>query len=182
MFRKLMLTAILLACFTQPAFRPGTAAPAPSEKPRLTLRKAHPAAKPGKAQLFVFEGVSPTAIHRAGPEHFKLTRLADGKFVGLSVAYERDALEEEEIGCPRSQKVKTKVARERFSYNYLFKGVRLSLDTGPYDAKDGMGFAGRLDLYGRAKLPAGRDRLTWACWPVGAREATELACEFAVAK
>ena len=62
-------------------------------------------------------------------------------------------------------------------------GRALSLDTGPYDAKDEQLAAGQLHLYGRAKLAAGaRYRLTWACWPVGAKEATELSCEFEVAR
>jgi hypothetical protein len=183
MFRRLAITTILLACATQPTFIPGTAAPAPPEKSALTLRTAHPPAKPGKTQRFVFEGNSATPIHRVGPEHFKLTRLSDGKVVDLAIAYDRDALVDGEGGCPREQVRRTPRVSERFSYNFLFKGVRLSLDTGPYDAKDEQLAAGQLHLYGRAKLAAGaRYRLTWACWPVGAKEATELSCEFEVAR
>jgi hypothetical protein len=181
MFRRLALTTLLLACTTPPAFLPGTAAPAPREKPVLALRAAHPPAKPGEAQLFVFEGKSPTPIHRIGPEHFKLTRLSDGEVVGLAIAYDRDALRDDEGGGHREQVRRAPPLRDRLAYNALFRGVRLSLDTGPYDAKDEQLAQGQLELYGRAKLAAGAGyRLTWACWPVGAKEATELSCEFEV--
>ena len=184
MFRRLAFTNILFSCYSQLAFLPSAAAPIPSEKSALTLRTAHPAAKPGNAKLLIFEGTSTTPIHRPGPEHFKLTRLSDGKVLDLSIAYERDALDDEAQGCPRSKTEKTRRAsKEVISYNYLFKSVRLSLDTGPFDAKDEKRSEGQLELFGRTKLQAGtRYRLTWARWPVGAKEATELTCEFEVEK
>ena len=131
MLRRIALAALLLAWVTQPAFNPGTAAPAPPEKSGLILKTAHPPAKPGKARLFVFEGTSARPIHRAGPEHFKLTRLSDGKDVDLSVAYDREALRDDEEGGTRERVRRVPPAKSRLVYNSLFKGVRLLLDTAP---------------------------------------------------
>jgi hypothetical protein len=138
------------------------------------------------AQQFVFRGSGAGPIHRAGPEHFRLTQAADGKVVPLRVAYDRETLkvEAEGPGTPRPVK-KVRALRERtvFPYNYLFKGVRLTLESRHYEAKETMGREGYLDLFARADLrPGVRYRLTWACWPVGALEATEVSCEFTAGK
>jgi hypothetical protein len=117
-------------------------------------------------------------MHRSGPEHFKLTRVDNGKVVGLSVAYDRSELNRE--GCPRD-KVENRPANSmtRHAYNSFFKGVRFHLENGNYEAKGVAVEQGILDLFGRANLEPGvRYRLTWACWPVGAAKATEVSSDF----
>jgi hypothetical protein len=181
MIRRLTLGTLLVACLTLPGSPPGTAAPAPAQKPALVLKSSLTADAPGKARLFVFEGTFPGPVHRSGPEHFKLARISDGEGVNFDLAYDREALEKPD---PRKEVAKrVPPARTLFVYNHLFKGVRLSLDTGLVDRKDRPADANLLDLYGRAKLESGtRYRLTWACWPVGAKEAAEVTCEFEVSK
>jgi hypothetical protein len=177
MFRRLALGTLLLACMTCPGFPPGTAAPAPAQKPALVLKSTK---ESGKARLFAFEGTFPGSVHRSGPEHFKLTRVSDGEGVSFTVAYDRELLDD---GSEKEVVKKVRPARAVYVYNHLFKGVRLSLDTGRVEVKDMMAHADLLDLYGRAKLePGKRYRLTWACWPVGAKEAAEVSCEFEMSK
>ena len=177
MLRRLALGTLLAACLAYPALVPTTAAPAPVQKPTLVLKTTVPDGK-GKAQCFIFEGTFPTAIHRAGPEHFKLTQMSDDEGLNLNVAYDRDALKDEEANPPREQLKKERV---KLKYNSLFKGVRFSLEIGRFAEKDQQVRNGWLDLYGRAKLARGvRYRLTWACWPVGARDAAEASCDFEV--
>jgi hypothetical protein len=182
--RRLTRLAIFVACLASPELIPAPAAPAPAAKPNLAMKRSRPPVGEGQPQCYVFEGTFPAPIHRAGPEHFRLTRASDGAAVGLTVAYDREALEADEPGCPRAPKQRaSRVTQDRLPFNSLFKGVRLSLDTGACDAKDERHAAGELDLYGRAKLEPGRRYcLTWACWPVGAKEAAEASCEFEVAR
>jgi hypothetical protein len=185
--RRLAFGSLLVAWLACPGFDPGIAAPAPAQKPTLSLKPALSSDKAGKSQLFIFEGTFPTSVHRSGPEHFKLTRVSDGERVSLTVAYDKEDLEHgdaREKGDQQKEVVKrVRPARNVLVYNHLFKGVRLSLDTGRFDAKDMQGHADLLDLYGRAKLePGARYRLTWACWPVGAREAAEVSCDFEMTK
>jgi hypothetical protein len=184
MRRRCCLGVLFVLPVAGPALVPGAPAPAPAARarPTLALQAAHPPDKLRRAQLFVFEGSSAVSVHRPGPEHFKLTRVADGKEVALSVAYDRDDLEVPG-GFGGPVKARAPRVRVRYRYNTLFKGVRLFLDTGPSDVKGVPGKAGVLDLYGRALLePGARYRLTWACWPVGAWSAAEVSCEFALAK
>ncbi len=181
MFRLPALVYVLGLLPLSPLFRE---APKKAPRPAPTLRLVR-TAPPGKqhsaGQQFVFRGSGGGPIHRAGPEHFRLTQAADGKPVALAVAYDRESLEkqEERTGTPRAVKVRVKRARDVLRYNSLFKGVRLFLESGNYDRKEEAGAAGYLDLFGRAELKPGvRYRLTWACWPVGATEAREVSCEF----
>jgi hypothetical protein len=83
--------AILLVAVLSPGFAPVPASK-PSAKPTLVLEKPQPARQDGG--VFVFKGTFPGRIHRSGPEHFKLTRLSDGKQVSMQVAYDQDALDE----------------------------------------------------------------------------------------
>ena len=155
---------------------------APRPAPTLTLV---PTPRPGERRLgdqqFIFRGSGGGPIHRAGPEHFRLTQAADGKPIRLAVAYDRERLDEqqERVGTPRVvKKVRALRARTVLRYNSLFKGVRFYLESGVYERKEEAGAAGYLDLFGRAELKPGvRYRLTWACWPVGAMEAKEVSCE-----
>jgi hypothetical protein len=147
------------------------------EPPQLTFRlqtsqslKAY-----RKGQPLIFEGVATDPIHRPGPEHFKLTRVTDTQAVSLLVDYDREKVERQ------SPEERPRVAptREVFVYNSLFRGVRLFLYDGTFNTKDRKAKAGILDLYGCPTLESGVVyRLTWACWPVGAREAVEVSCEF----
>ena len=101
------------------------------------------------------------------------------------MASDRESLDEDAAGpgTPRVVKMRVKRARTVLRYNCLFKGVRLSLESGRYDAKETSSREGYLDLFGRADLrPGVRYRLTWACWPVGAMEAREVSCEFTAPK
>jgi hypothetical protein len=179
-----MSRRVLLACLLGLPLLSGDApARAPRPRPTLTLVETGPPARERTpARQFVFRGSGGGPIHRAGPEHFRLTQAADGKVVPLRVAYDRETLDEEaeRSGTPRMVK-KVRALRERtvYPYNYLFKGVRLSLQSGLYEAKETAGREGYLDLFARADLrPGVRYRLTWACWPVGATEAAEVSCEF----
>jgi hypothetical protein len=185
MFRLVPL-ACLLGLLHPPALSRQAPKKAPRPNPTLTLvQTAPPAKQRPAAQQFVFRGSGAGPIHRAGPEHFRLTQTADGKGVALAVAYDRETLDEgaEGAGTPRTVKARVKRARSVLRYNYLFKGVRLSLESGRYDAKEAMAREGYLDLFGRADLrPGVRYRLTWACWPVGATEAAEVSCEFMAGK
>ena len=182
-----MSRRFLLACLLGLALFPASSGDAPARAPRprptLTLVETGPPARERTpARQFVFRGSGGGPIHRAGPEHFRLTQAADGKRVALRVEYDRETLDEgaDAPGTPRVVKVRrVKSARTVFPYNHLFQGVRLYLESGRYDAKDMAGRAGYLDLFARADLrPGVRYRLTWACWPVGATEAAEVSCEF----
>jgi hypothetical protein len=185
MFRLLALVCLLGLLHLSPLPRE-VPRKAPRPAPTLSLERTTPPGKQRPAgQQFVFRGSGGGAIHRAGPEHFRLTQAADGKPVALAVAYDRETLDEqaEDPGTPRAVKMRVKRARDVLRYNSLFKGMRLTLESGRYDAKDAMGREGYLHLFGRADLKPGvRYRLTWACWPVGATEATEVSCEFTTAK
>lgn len=142
-------------------------------KPELTLLRTDPPQL--KIQHLVIQGSGGGSIHRVGPEHFKLTRVADGQEVALVVAYDRERLEIRREG----KEVARPPTKDTLPYNALFKGVRFQLDNGEYDAKDFAREQGYLELFGRAKLEPGvRYRLTWACWPVGALKASEITCEF----
>jgi hypothetical protein len=181
MLRRLALGTLLVACPAHPSTPPGSAAPAPEQKPALVLKSTLTADAPSKARLFLFEGKFPGPVHRSGPEHFKLERISDGERVSLDLAYDREELDERDSRKEVVKKVRP--ARGVLLYNHLFKGVRLSLDTGPVDAKDRPADANLLDLHGRAKLePGTRYRMTWACWPVGAKEAAEVTCDFEMSK
>jgi hypothetical protein len=153
------------------------------EPPEITFRLETPqTAQPyRKGKPLVFEGQALGAIHRAGPEHFKLVavpdlaRLGDGAAVPLRVAYDRERVERRSPGQAR----RVPPAEDVYRYNSLFKGVRVFLYQGTFPDADPQGKAGVLDLYGCPNLQAGvRYRLTWACWPVGASEAVEVSCEF----
>jgi hypothetical protein len=185
MSRRFLL-ACLLGLLHLPALCGDAPAKAPRPRPTLTLVGTGPPARARlAAQQFVFRGSGAGPIHRAGPEHFRLTQVADGKSVALTVACDRETLdaEAEGSGTPRTVKVRVKRERTVFRYNSLFKGVRLSLESGRCDAKDMMGREGYLNLFARADLrPGVRYRLTWACWTVGATEASEVSCEFTADK
>ena len=147
------------------------------EPPEVTFRletaQSLQAYRQGKP--LVFEGRARGVIHRAGPEHFKLTRVADTQAVPFRVAYDREKVERR---LPW-QKRGAAPAEDVYRYNSLFEGVRVFLYEGTFREKGPRGSAGILDLYGCPKFQAGaRYRLTWACWPVGAREAVEVSCEF----
>jgi hypothetical protein len=152
-----------------------------AEPPQLTFRletsqslKAYRMGQP-----LVFEGVALVPIHRPGPEHFKITRVTDTEGVRLEVAYDRDQVEKLRPNQLRRVTPMKAVLR----YGSLFKGTRLFLYNGMFSAKDPMGQAGILDLYGCPELEPGvRYRATWACWPVGAKQAVEVSCEFEFTK
>ena len=152
---------------------------APRPAPTLTLVPPPPPRVRARGeQQFIFRGSGGGPTHRAGPEHFRLTQATDGKPVALAVAYDRETLEREERTGTRKV-VKALATRNVLRYNSLFKGVRFFLESGSSERKDVAGREGYLDLFGRADLKPGlRYRLTWACWPVGAMEATEVSCEF----
>ncbi|HEX4612476.1 MAG TPA: hypothetical protein VH092_30060 [Urbifossiella sp.] len=153
----------------------------PPARPTLNMTRSEPPAAPGQGHLFVFEGVSKAPVHRAGPEHFRLTRITDGKDIPLDTAYEREGLDR--IGKMGQRELGAVRARTVTSFNYQFHGVRLFLDTGARDDTDAMVKVGLLDLYGRAELePDTRYRLTWACWQVGVTQATEMIYEFVTPK
>jgi hypothetical protein len=152
-------------------------------RPTLKLTKSAKPGGPGQGHLFVFEGVSTAAVHRAGPEHFRLTRVSDGKFIPLDIVYERDDLNNFEKPGLRALEARVPRVRTVMSFNYQFHGIRLSLDTGARDDKGLVSEAGLLDLYGRAALePDTRYQLKWACWQVGATEAAEMIYEFVTPK
>jgi hypothetical protein len=128
-----------------------------------------------KGNPLIFEGEATGPIHRPGPEHFKLTQVTDAQAVPLGVDYDRKNVERRLLG--KEQNVVP--AKEIYAYNSLFRGARLFLYDGTFGIKDPIGRAGILDLYGCPKLEAGRlYRLTWACWPVGAKEAVEVSVDF----
>jgi hypothetical protein len=179
MLRRLTLCTLALACLAHPVVTPGTAAPAPEQKPSLVLKTG---SEKEEKPVFVFDGSFPGPIHRSGPEHFKLTRISDGERIDLVVAYDRATLDEE-TNSPRERFKEPKKERNRLVYNHLFRSIRFALDSGSFERKDVAVRADRLELYGRAKLePGTRYRLTWACWPVGAKEAAEVSCEFEMSK
>jgi hypothetical protein len=175
----LRATAMLLLALGLSAL-PGNPTPADEKGPTLVLQAAQPPI--GRRQQFAFEGASVAPIHRAGPEHFKVTRCDNGEDVNVSFDYDRDALPvAEREGMVRDRSPRPE--KTKYRYNTLFQGVRVFLDNGAYDAKDTAGKAGYLEVYGRAKLEPGvRYRLTWACWPVGAAKEVEVSCEFELAK
>jgi hypothetical protein len=128
-----------------------------------------------KGQPLIFEGEAADPIHRPGPEHFKLTRVTDTRAVPLRVDYNREKVERR---SPQQRQAATPV-QEVYGCNSLFRGVRVFLYDGTFSMKHPEGKAGILGLYGCPTLEAGvLYRLTWACWPVGAREAVEVSCEF----
>jgi hypothetical protein len=148
---------------------------APPQKAVLRLQTSQPLRAFPKGQPLVFEGLAAAAIHRPGPEHFKIARVTDGERVPLRVAYDRDQVEKLRPNQDRGARWEKDV----LGYNCLFRGTRLFLYNGIFGAKDPMGQAGILDLYGCPELEPGiRYRLTWACWLVGANQAVEVSCEF----
>jgi hypothetical protein len=136
-------------------------------KPVVQLKATPTAAVFAKGKPLVFEATAPTDIHRPAPEHFKLTRLDNGKEEHVSLGFRGDG----ERG-----------AREVFRYNTLWRGARLIVASPKADSGD-LKHKGRLiDLYSTADLKPGvRYRLTWACWPVGAQRAVEVIHEFELA-
>ena len=133
-------------------------------RPAVQLKATPTAAAFDKGKALVFEATAPTDIHRPAPEHFKLTRLDNGKEEHVSLSFRGDG----ERG-----------AREVFRYNTLWRGGRLIVTAPKPDAKHLMGKARLIDLYAAADLKPGvRYQLTWACWPVGAQRAVEVTCEF----
>jgi hypothetical protein len=148
--------------------------------PTLALSRTDP--KQGQLQHFVFEGSGAGPIHRPGPEHFKLTRVSDGKEVFLSHSYDRSE-QDDERGVGKVVREREKNVAAHYAYNSHFKGVRFQLDNGSYNPKETARKQGRLDLFGRAKLEPGVPyRLTWACWPVGAMKASEVSVEFELSR
>ena len=133
-------------------------------RPAVQLKATPAAAAFDKGKALVFEVTAPTDIHRPAPEHFKLTRLDNGKEEHVSLGFRGDG----ERG-----------AREVFRYNTLWRGARLIVASPKADSGD-LKHKGRLiDLYSIADLKPGvRYRLTWACWPVGAQRAVEVTPEF----
>jgi hypothetical protein len=133
-------------------------------RPAVQLKATPTAAAFDKGKALVFEATAPTDIHRPAPEHFKLTRLNNGKEEHVSLSFRGDG----ERG-----------AREVFRYNTLWRGARLIVASPKVNSGD-LKRKGRLiDLYTTAELKAGvRYRLTWACWPVGAQRAVEVTHEF----
>jgi hypothetical protein len=169
---SIVLGSIVAVTYESRAEKP--AAPAPALK--IASDKDSPS--PG---VLVFEGAGGGKIHRAGPEHFKLTRVSDGQSVALAVEYDKETLDDRarEGGVRNREEVRRPV-REAYAYNHLFEGIRLFLDSGRSEAKEAQDPQndGSLTLFARAKLEAGvRYRLTWACWPVGAPKATEVSVE-----
>ena len=153
--------------------------PEQPKKPSLRLQASQPLHLIRKGQPLVFEGLAAVSIHRPGPEHFKITRVTDMQAVPLRVAYHREHLEK----LRPNQVPRVPAEQDQLLYNSLFKGMRLFLYNGLFDAKDQENRAGILNLYGYPELEAGvRYRLTWACWPVGASEAVEVSCEFELSK
>ena len=145
------------------------------EKPVLRLQTSQPLQAFRKGQPLVFEGLAAVPIHRPGPEHFKITRVTDGQGISPCVDYDREQVEKRRPNQERS----VMPTKGVLVYNSLFKGTRLFLYNGIFDAKDPVGQAGILDLYGCPELEPGvRYRLTWACWPVGASKTVEVSCEF----
>ncbi len=147
------------------------------EPPQLTFRLQTPQSLHAyrKGKPLIFEGEATAPIHRPGPEHFKLTKVTDMQAVPLRVAYDRDQVERQVPGKLRG----SASAQSIYVYNSLFSGTRLFLYDGIFSDKDPKEKAGVMDLYGCPKLQAGvLYRLTWACWPVGAREVVEVSCEF----
>src|SRR5262245_5308732 len=137
---------------------------ADAPKPVVQL-KVTPIAKAfDRGKRLIFEATAPTDIHRPAPEHFKLTRLDNGKEEHVSLGFRGDG---------------DRGAREVFRYNTLWRGGRLIVASPKADSGD-LKHKGRLiDLYSTADLKPGvRYRLTWACWPVGAQRAVEVTCEF----
>ena len=147
--------------------------------PEITFRLETPQSPQTyrKGKPLVFEGWTLGPIHRPGPEHFRLTRVADAQAVPLRVAYDREKVERRLPGQARGPALEEEV----YPYNSQFKGVRVFLYEGTFRDKDPQGRAGILKLYGCPQLQTGvRYRLTWACWPVGSTEAVEVSCEFAL--
>jgi uncharacterized protein (TIGR03066 family) len=150
-----------------------------SKKPILRLQASQPLQAFRQGQPLVFEGLAAVPIHRPGPEHFKIMRVTDTQAVPLRVAYDREEVEKHRPNQVRG----VSPTRDVLRYNSLFKGTRLFLYNGRFGAKDPMGQAGILDLYGCTELEPGvRYRVTWACWPVGAKQAIEVSCEFELNK
>lgn len=151
--------------------------PEQPKKPILRLLVSQPLHSFREGQPLVFEGLAAVPIHRPGPEHFKITRVTDTQAVPLRVAYDREQLEK----LRPNQVPRVPAEQDQLLYNSLFKGTRLFLYNGMFAAKDTARQAGILDLYGCPELEPGvRYRVTWACWPVGASEAVEVSCEFAL--
>jgi hypothetical protein len=150
-----------------------------SEKPILRLQTSQSLQSFRKGKPLLFEGLAAVPIHRPGPEHFKIARVTDGETIFPNVDYDREQVEKRRPNQVRGAR-STKAV---LPYNHLFRGTRLFLYNGIFQAKDPMGQAGILDLYGCPELEPGvRYRLTWACWPVGANQAVEVSCEFELDK
>jgi hypothetical protein len=154
--------------------------PAPAKKKaRLVVKDAPSAADFRWGEPFVFDGKSGVDIHRPGPEHFKLTRLSDGKVIRLALDYDKKKVEEKKN--QRNQKVMKELrdGATLHEYNQLFKGTRVYLFQGTLGGKQYASHLDAPDLYACATLKAGeRYRLTWATWPVGATRAVEVSCDF----
>jgi hypothetical protein len=145
----------------------------------LRLEASEPLQAFRKGRPLVFAGLATVPIHRPGPEHFKITRVSDRQAVPLRVAYHREHLEK----LRPNQVPRVPAQQDQLLYNSLFKGMRLFLYNGLFDRKDQANQAGILNLYGTPELEPGvRYRLTWACWPVGAKQAVEVSCEFELGK
>src|SRR5262245_24183920 len=141
-----------------------TTADEAAPRPAVQMKVTPTAAAFAKGRELLFEMTAPPDIHRPAPEHFKLTRLDNGKEEHVSLGFRGD-------GGGR--------AREVFRYNTLWRGARLIVTSPKPDAKDLKGKDRLIDLYAAANLKPGvRYRLTWACWPVGAQRAVEVTCEF----
>lgn len=114
MFRLLALACLpgVLPCSHLPRMAPRKA---PRPAPALTLVPTPPPRQRVRGdQEFIFRGSGGGPVHRAGPEHFRLTQAADGKPVRLAVAYDRERLaeQEERTGTPRVVK-KVRALRAR---------------------------------------------------------------------
>ncbi len=149
------------------------------EKPVLRLKNATSRQAYRSGQPLVFEGLAAVPIHRPGPEHFKITRMTDGEAIPFHANDDREKVEKR-----RPNQVEAVPSREDILvYNSLFKGTRLFLFRGNFDAKDPGGQPCILDLYGCPDLELGvRYRVTWACWLVGASKAIETSCEFELSR
>jgi hypothetical protein len=120
-----------------------------------------------EGNVLTFEAAASVPLHRVAPEHFKLEEIGKGSRVGLSFYDDAEGLRE----------------KIDYKYNRTWKGGRLCL-TNREDKDDRLRKAtehdaGFVDLFAEAHLDAGkRYRLTWACWPIGAKAAVEVSRNF----
>jgi hypothetical protein len=73
------------------------------KNPSLRLEGSQPWQAFRQGRPLIFEGLAPVPIHQAGPEYFKLTRMADGQVVRLRLAYDRDRVEHDLWGVRLQQ-------------------------------------------------------------------------------